>query len=702
MNKSIKIGIIVFFISIFSISCVTVLEEYSQAEAYYLMGNYEKAYEFYKKALEKEPLNKRYRIGFIKAKSSLLSSYISSADIFKKNGEYDKSLELLNKALLIDPENPSIVSKIEELKRLKEGVKNFEKVKVEKPNLKREKITINFKNAPLRQIFTAVAQSGGYSVVFDVDFKDKEYSVNLRNVYWEDALSMIAFATKNIYRKTDKGVIIIAPDNYSTKKRYKEEVVKTVYLKNGNAKDIASVAGSFAMGKVKLKPLEDLNAIVLYGGKEDVINMEKFIKSVDKPKDQVIIEISIMEVNRRRLKDLGIDYFSTADGVGLQINEQTDEEGTVIPTTLSTIKDISSSDISVVVPPAMVKMLERDGDTKVLANPRIVGVHRQKIVFKIGEKFPFPNSQWSPISPGGVPTNPVTSYDYKDVGLNFELTPEIHGDNEVTLKTKIQISALGSTGYANIPSIKNREIELYLRMRDGETHILAGLLQEEEKKSLSGILGLTKIPVIGSIFGSNSSEYTQTDIVFTITPHIIRKNVIKKEDEKPISFSKLHSGGAEESYEEIAKAPRVRIGGRIPSKKAEDKKKEETGENRVNFPDSIYGKKGETSGIEFEGEFSSLVKSLSIRISFDPSYLKVESIDSSHKMFKYIDNSGGNVTIGLNFDNGLSGNTGLFSIVFKFIKEGKTKVSVSSVSGRDRSMRSVSIKYPSTIMVTIR
>ncbi len=699
-----------FFIFILSLiflsGCATYLPEFKYAESYFITGDYKKAYEYYKKAILKDPLNEKYRIGLIKAKTALLSSYIKAAQILEDEGKINEAIELYKKAYELSPdEMPFLAKKIENLKLSKLKTKYKVKKAIPKKIEKKEKITVNFKSAPLKQIFTAIANAGGYSVVFDIDFKDKDYSVNLKDIYWEDAFSMIAFATKNIYRKTSKGVILVAPDNFSTKKRYREEIAKTIFLKNANAKDIAKIATGLQPGKARIKALENINAIIIYGESSSVKHLAEFIKTIDKPKDQVIIEINIMEVNKRRLKDLGIDYFGVSDSINFQLTPDTENDSTTSPgIPLNSLKSLSSSDITVVIPPAMLKVLERNGDTKVLANPRIVGVQGEKIVFKIGEKFPFPNSQWNPYSPGGVPTTPVTSYDYKDVGLNFELTPEIHGNNEVTIKTKIQISALGSTGYANIPSIKNREIELYLRMKNGETHMLAGLLQEEEKKTLSGIMGLSKLPLIGSLFGSKSAELSQTDIIFTITPYIIKRNSSKSEEE--VNFSEYLSSTSPiiESPEEILINPR--IGRKIPlrEKKTNDNSNNDDNKskNTINFPDVIYGVQNSSFNINFNGNFSKKLKNLTAKFSFDSNLFEISSINSPHKLFKHIDNSGGNIIIGITLNRATSGNINLFTINVKFKKRGDTELSIDEITANDSSLKSIDLDYKGSIKIKIQ
>ncbi len=677
--------IIIMVLMLFSSFCTTYLQEYKTAESYYLSGDIEKAYNLYKAALKKDPLNKRYRTGYFKAKTALILSYTKAVNYYLKNKEKEKAITYLEKLVKLVPEDlkyKSLLTELKSKKRLSEK-KIIKKVEEKKP--KQAPVNIKFKNAPLTEILKAVSKIGNFNLVFDSNFKDREYSIELKNKSWEDALDIICTATKNFYVKLDSNTILVAPDNLMSRNQYKKEEVRVFYLFEANGKNLVQVLSRIVRGKVNLTYLEDINAIVARGSAKDLDFIGELTKKLDKPKEQVMIEINIMEANKNIIQSLGNDLLST--GVGVSLNS----EGKATTMSFEDISKISKSGIYLTIPTSVITMLESTGYTKTLASPTMVGMEGEKLTFKIGEKFPLPNTQFQAMAAGGVSSVPVTSYEYKDIGLNFEVTPYIHRGGEVSLKMKIQVSAIGTSGYADIPSIRNREIEVNLRLKEGETNILAGLLQEEEKRTLSGILGLSKIPIIGKLFGNSKNNYTQTDLIFTITPYIVKKLRITPEDESPIELRK---------NEKIKPLPKI-MPGRMLGRR--NFRRKTLADNRLFLPQKLYMGKGREYTLIISGKVKDKASRANLTISFDTQYLEVTDISKSNqKTFSNFDNSSGRVDIGITFEGGKSGIISFASIKFKPKKIGTTYIDLSSVDIRDKNGNSINLEYPDRITVSIR
>ena len=180
------------------------------------------------------------------------------------------------------------------------------------------------------------------------------------------------------------------------------------------------------------------------------------------------------------------------------------------------------------------RLLKTDGATRVLANPQLRSTEGQTAQARFGDQVPVPVTVFTPIATGGIPQQPVTSFEYKNVGVNIDITPRVHHDGDVTLGLKLEVSSLGPL-FQNNPTFRNRTVSSMIRLRDGETNILAGLISDEERTSVVGLPGLASVPVLGRIFSRNRKETTETDIVMTLTPHVVRRTPLSEEDLRSFS-----------------------------------------------------------------------------------------------------------------------------------------------------------------------
>jgi general secretion pathway protein D len=178
----------------------------------------------------------------------------------------------------------------------------------------------------------------------------------------------------------------------------------------------------------------------------------------------------------------------------------------------------------------VLRLLESDSSTRLLANPQLRISEGQTAQARFGDQVPVPVTTFTAIATGGLPQQPITSFEYKNVGVNIDMTPRVHHDGEVTLVLKLDISAVGSPGYQGLPTFNSRTVNSTIRLRDGETNMLAGLILDNERHALTGLPGIASVPLLGRLFAKNHDETTQTDIVMTLTPHVIRKSDIEESD----------------------------------------------------------------------------------------------------------------------------------------------------------------------------
>jgi general secretion pathway protein D len=208
--------------------------------------------------------------------------------------------------------------------------------------------------------------------------------------------------------------------------------------------------------------------------------------------------------------------------------------------TLANLRNLTAADVFLSgIPGLYYRLLKTDSATRTLANPHLRTAEGMTASARFGEEVPVPVTTFAPIAAGGVNTQPITSYTYRNVGVNIDITPRLHHDDEVTLALKVTLSSLGSSaGFGGLPTFGNREISTTIRLKDGETNMLAGLIRDDERTVMSGIPGLSDVPIIGRLFANNRRETQQTDIILTLTPHIVRVLDVTEADLRPFRLGR--------------------------------------------------------------------------------------------------------------------------------------------------------------------
>ena len=290
----------------------------------------------------------------------------------------------------------------------------------------------------------------------------------------------------------------------------------------------------------RIQQLPSQGAIVVRGTPDQVALAQKLVDDLDKAKPEVLVDVAVMEVSRDKMKQLGISP-PTNVSVALQPNVNTTSTtgtgttgGTTTSTngsttngvTLNTLAYLNANDFLVTIPAASATALLSDSTSKIVQNPQIRALDGQKATLKIGERVPVATGSFQP-GIGGVGINPLvnTQFQYIDVGVNIDITPRVHADREISMKLVLDVSAV--TSYVSIggisqPVIGQRKIEHEIRLKDGEVNLIGGIMENQETKALTGIPGLAQIPILKYLFSQTNTEHQEDEIVFVLTPHIIR------------------------------------------------------------------------------------------------------------------------------------------------------------------------------------
>ena len=390
--------------------------------------------------------------------------------------------------------------------------------------------SVIFREASARDVFSALGQFGGVTIVFDQDFRDSTVSTDLRGTTFDVAIATVATSTRNFFRVTGQNSVTIIPDTPAKRREYEEEIVRTFYLSNANVTETIDLL-RLVIDLRRLAPVTATNAISIKDTPERIDAAAKLIEAIDKARAEVVIEIQLLEVDRVLLREYGIQ-FATPGSAGIDTVLSVDEG--LLGLTIDDLRDLSGSDVFVGrLPSLFLRLLESNANTRILANPHLRTSDGISATANFGERVPVPVTTFTPIAAGGVSQQPITSFNYENIGVNIAITPRIHHNDEVSLVLGVQVQSISGTGFGDLPKFGNRDIQTTIRLRDGETNILAGLIRDDERETLEGMPGLNRVPVLGRLFGKNKIETQETDIVLTLTPHIIRVLDLDEEDLLP-------------------------------------------------------------------------------------------------------------------------------------------------------------------------
>ena len=531
-------------------------------------GDWETAVDHYRRAVEEDPTNAEYRIAYERAMISASQVHLDAARVAEARGQLEDALREYRRASEFDPPNRQLAAKVSELERTmrdqieaarpRNSVQQLrEQARQDGPtlfNLNTVMAPIVFNQASLRDIFGSISKSTGINITFDSTFQDRVYTVNLSGVTLEQALNSIVTANQLFYKVQDPKTVLIIPDNAQKRAQYEEQLVQNFYISHVDPLELAQMLNQVIrpIGGQQLAPVISANKTA------SVINVrattammaiiERMIESNDKPRAEVIVDVQILEVNRGRAKKYGIDLgnyainavFSperdprgtaaAADGGGATLNAQPFNANTIS-------RGVSTSDFYLAVPSAVVRFLEQDTETKVIAKPQLRGAEGVPLELNLGEDIPVPSTTFTPVAAGGANSQPLTSFNYRSVGVSVKMTSKVTYEGDIRMELFVESSTLGAgvvIAGQELPSFGSRRVTTVLRLREGESSLLAGLLREDQRKLLTGFPFLLRLPVIKQLFSNNDTSVTQSDIVMLLTPRIVRTHELTPQDVGPI------------------------------------------------------------------------------------------------------------------------------------------------------------------------
>jgi general secretion pathway protein D len=525
-------------------------------------GQYDRAVALYTQASTERPGDARLQQNLHRAKLRASSAHALEGTRRASAGDLLGAKSELEVALTLNPSEASLAAQIQELDALI-AEKGAEAERTSIASLKRKvseaplgslavapgaaaPAGFVFSDASLRDVLLSLGALAGVNVIFDEDFVDCPVTIDLEDATFDEAFRSLTTVTRNFYRVEGDRLITIIPDTEAKRREYEQQVTRTFYLSSADLKETIDLL-RIVLGARRIAPLTAANALTIVDTPERIKAAETIIQSLDKSRSEVIVEMEVLEVNRNRLVEYGIQLRSAG------------EEGivtSVFPGNTTLDKPTYSREnlFAAGLPGAVLTLLRTDGDTRVLANPQLRAVDGESAQAEFGERVPVPITTFTPIATGGVPQQPVTTFQYENIGVNIQVTPRVHHNNEISLALEVRLGTISGEGYGGLPTFGNRSVNTVLRLGDGETSLLAGLISDEERTSLNGTPGLANVPILGRLFAANRKEVKESDIVLMMTPRIIRRADVTLKDLLPHAIDGV--GGSNILYEPPQPLPR--------------------------------------------------------------------------------------------------------------------------------------------------
>ena len=524
-------------------------QSYRKAEIASLEGRWDEAMLYYMEAVERDPENLAFRGALLRAKIHASQQHFEKGKQYRDAGVPGRALVEFQQAVQLDPTNQYAqveLAKVRDELQAASADRNPRETLAELKDKTRgarpqppvlnprsdDPIDLEFPEpTSIKDIYRALGQAFGINVLFDPNLKDQEISITLKEVTAQSALEVLIRAAGHFYKVQDERTIIVVADTPQNRRNYEDLVIQTFFLSNADIKQVMTILRSLVDAK-KIATNEQLNAIVLRDTADKVKVAERIIEANDKAKAEVVVNVELLQVNSTKLTNLGLQLSQYSVGQSLDLG------GADVPLRLSDIDNLTTNNWVLNIPNLIYNFVKTETDAQLLAKPQLRITDGESARLLIGERVPIPTTTFNTSNTVGGNIVPLTTFQYTDVGIQIELEPRVHHNKEITLKVQIEISNIsgrvdGSGGQSQ-PIIGTRTIESTIRLNDGETNFLAGLIRTEEIGSEQGIPGISDVPLLGRLFSNHSKDNTRTDVILTMTPHIIRTPDVTEQDLLPI------------------------------------------------------------------------------------------------------------------------------------------------------------------------
>lgn len=500
------------------------------AEAYRASYQYDLAVQKLGEAYQIDPTSERGRkIGAALDRDRRDLSTLQEADRMMQRGSYALAEERVHRVLVQNPTNPMAQQMLKEIQDKRNQQRALKEEKIAASSIMRTPVTLQFRDANVRMVFEALSKTTGLNVIFDRDVRaDLKTTIFVTNATLQDTVDMILMQSQLDKKQLNANTLFIYPATPAKELEYQELKVRTFQLSNVDAKQIQGLLKSL----LKLKEVvvdERANTVTIRGTPDTIRVAEQMIAAQDIPEPEVMMEVQVLEVSHDRMTDLGIEWPNSFT-MSTPATANTWGELHHLPINAFNVSGLSAT--------ANFKL--SDTDANLLASPRIRARNKEKARILIGDKVPVISSSSTPSTSGPSYTQMVQ---YLDVGIKLEVEPQVYRDGDVGIKLNLEVSNItkviqSDSSQAGLTTlayqIGTRNASTSLRLRDGETQILGGLISDEDRATADKVPGLGQLPVLGRLFSNHNGDHVKTEIVLQITPHIVRPQIAADADTQEV------------------------------------------------------------------------------------------------------------------------------------------------------------------------
>ena len=556
------------------------LRDAQEAEA---RREYDKALGLYEQALSIDPSDPGFRLGVNRLRFQAAQKHVDEGEKLVRLGRLEDALALFQKAYALDAASAIAEQRMKQtfelIRKEKEGkaggeappepeergmnaadrvrrdmekkLDGLQDAPVLQP-IQREIVNLKLNNQPVKVLFETLAKLAGVNVMFDPDFitqnSGRNYPVDFTNTTIEEALDYLAILTKAYWKPISRNAIYVTLDNPQKRRDYEDYIVKVFYLQHAlEPQELNEIANAVrVVGECrKVVPYPAQMALMVRCTSDQVALVGKIINDMDKPRAEVVLDIYVMEANRTRTRSLAATIANGTKGGLNQLIAFTPRNPTLTGgsgtagaaagtnsglVALSQLGKISTNDFSVNLPGAFLNAVLDDRSTKVLQNPQVRTVDNKKATLRIGDRYPYATGSFSSGiggvgAGGGFSAGVQTQFQFAEVGVNVDITPKIHGNEEISLRIEVEVSNIRDQvdiGGLRQPVIGQRKIGEDIRIKEGEVNLMGGLMSTNNTRTLSGFPWLVNLPGLGWLFGSEGSDKSQSELLIAIVPHIVR------------------------------------------------------------------------------------------------------------------------------------------------------------------------------------
>ena len=529
-------------------------------------GDYEVGVADLGQALAKEPDNINYRLDYQTRRESSVRALVAQADAARNAGQLEAASALFRRTLAIDPSNDRARHGLEAIAAdqrhaaaligarqafdrhdLDDAEAQLHRILGEDPGFvpaqrllasvnqargpqniaprlqgrENKKVTLQLRDAPTKMVFEVLQRESGINFILDKDVKsDTKTSLFVQDVPVEAAIDLVLEQNQLAREILSSNMVLIYPNTAAKQKEYEQQMVRAFYLTNAAPKDVES-AFKTVLGAKTLFIDEQANMVVIRDTPDMVSMADKLVTSMDIAEPEVMLELEVLEISRSRVQDLGIQYPGSMSFTPSSVTNAANATGGLV---LSDLSHQNSNTIGITSISATINAMKQAGVVNTLASPRIRARNKEKAKVLIGSREPVITNSVTPTAAGA----PVVtgSVQYLDVGLTLDVQPTVYLDGDVAVKISLEVSTIlkqvatasGTIAY----EIGTRNANTLLRLKDGETQILAGLIQDSDTKNFNSIPGLGDIPILGKLFGTTHTDREKSEVVLSVTPRIIR------------------------------------------------------------------------------------------------------------------------------------------------------------------------------------